>query len=205
MTSREPILLQDVDDFCRLAQLRLVHGEGKVGEGGVGVSLMFCTIMSTLMLASAMALKICAATPGRSGTPTSVIFGLVFVERDAANDDVFHAAGFFFHNSSWVVVETGADFENDAEFFGEFHRAGLHDLGAQAGQFQHFVVGDFRQLARARHDARIGRVNAIDIRINLAEIGLERGGQGDGRQVRTAPTQCGDLAVAASALEIRRR
>ena len=30
--------------------------------------------------------------------------GLIFVERDAANDDAFHAFGFFFHNRSWVFV-----------------------------------------------------------------------------------------------------
>jgi len=50
------------------------------------------------MLASAMALKMWAANPGRSGTATRVILALIFVERDAANDDVFHTACFFFHN-----------------------------------------------------------------------------------------------------------
>ena len=34
----------------------------------------FCTIMSTLALAFATILKICAALPGTSGTPTTVIF-----------------------------------------------------------------------------------------------------------------------------------
>jgi len=79
--------------------------------------LMFCTIISTLIVASPSALKIRAATPGLSGTPTSVNLGLVPVKRNAADDDVFHAFGFFFHKGSWVFVEAGADFEDDSELF----------------------------------------------------------------------------------------
>ena len=163
--------------------------------------LTFCTIMSTLMAASPSALKMRAATPGLSGTADEGDFGLVFVERDAADDDVFHACGFFFHNGSWVVIETGADFEHDAEFFGELDRARLHHLRAKAGQFEHFVVGNFLELARARHDARVGGVNAIDVRVNLAKVGLERRGQGDGRQVRTAAAQRGDLPFGSLSLK----
>ena len=40
----------------------------------VATAETFCTIMSMLMPASAMALKIFAASPTRSGTPTTVIF-----------------------------------------------------------------------------------------------------------------------------------
>src|SRR4030095_1273298 len=49
--------------------------------------------------------------------------GLVLVEADAADDDAFHVGGFFFHNGSGVVVQAGADFKDDAEFFGELDRA----------------------------------------------------------------------------------
>ena len=97
-------LLEAIDDFCALSR----SGLSTVNERSVaGVPLpwlMFWTIMSTLMLASPMALKMRAATPGLSGTADERDFGLVFVERDAANDDAFHAFGFFFHNRSWVVV-----------------------------------------------------------------------------------------------------
>ena len=149
----------------------------------------------------ASALKMRAATPGLSGTADERDFGLVLVERDAANDDVFHAFGFFFHNGSWVVVQAGADFKHDAKFFGKFHRARLHHLGAEAGEFEHFVVGNFRKLPRARHDARIGGVNAIHVRVNLAKVRLQRGGQRNGRQIRTAAAQRGDLAVLRLALK----
>ena len=40
----------------------------------VATAETFCTIMSMLMPASAMAVKIRAASPTRSGTPTTVIF-----------------------------------------------------------------------------------------------------------------------------------
>ena len=56
--------------------------------------------------------------------------GLVLVDGHAADDDLFHVGDFFFHEGSWVVVEGRADFENDAVFLGEFHRARLHHLGA---------------------------------------------------------------------------
>ena len=128
-------------------------------------------------------------------------FGLVFVERDAAHDDVFHAFGFFFHNGSWVFVEAGADFKHDAKFLGKFDRARLHHLRAEAGEFEHFVVGNFLELLRARHDARVGGVNAVHVGVNLAKVGLQRRGQRDGGQIRTAAAQRGDLAFGGFALE----
>ena len=163
--------------------------------------LMFCTIMSTLMVASPSALKMRAATPGLSGTRDERDFGLVFVERDAANDDAFHAFGFFFHNGSWVVVQAGADFKDDSEFFGKLNRARLHHLGAEAGEFEHFIVGNFLELLRARHNARVGRVNAVHVRINLAQVRFQRRGQRNGGQIGTAAAQRGDLAFRRLALE----
>ena len=121
--------------------------------------------------------------------------GLVLVERDAAHDDLFHAASFFFHNGSRVVVEAGADFEHDAEFLGDFDRPELHHLRARSGELQHLVVGDLLKLPRVGHDARIGGVDAVDVGVDLAEVGLERGGQRDGRQVRTAAAERRDLAA----------
>ena len=63
-------------------------------------SLTFWTMTSMLMFASAMVLKTFAAMPGLSGTPGDGDFGLVLVNRDAADDDIFHFWGFFFHNGS---------------------------------------------------------------------------------------------------------
>ncbi len=166
---------------------------------------MFCTIMSTLMAASPRVLKIRPATPGLSGTPTEGDLGLIFVEGDAADDDVFHASGFLFHDRSWVIVQAGADFEDDAEFLGELDRARLHDLGPEAGQFQHFVVADLLHLPRFGDDARIGGVDAVDVGVDLAEIGFEGGGQGDGGEVGAAAAEGGDVAFGAAGPGNRRR
>ncbi len=51
---------------------------------------------------------------------------------------------------------------------GEFDRAHLHHLGAERGHFQHFLKGDAVEAARLRHDARIGRIDAVDVGIDVA-------------------------------------
>ena len=45
--------------------------------------MVFCTIMSTSMLASLIGFRICAATVGLSGTPQNGQAGLVAIERNA--------------------------------------------------------------------------------------------------------------------------
>jgi hypothetical protein len=52
-------------------------------------------------------------------------------------------AGVPLYDRSGIMIETGADLKLHFELLGKFDRAGLHDLGAEAGQFQHFVVGNF--------------------------------------------------------------
>ena len=79
----------------------------------------------------------------------------------------------------------------------------MHDLGAEAGQFEHLIIGNLLELARAGNDARIRRINSIHVRINLAKIGLERGGHGNGGQVRTTASQGGDLPFHGLALKAR--
>jgi hypothetical protein len=56
---------------------------------------------------------------------------------------------------------------------GQFDRAHLQHLGAERGHFQHFLEGDLRQALRLRHDARIGRVDAVDIGVDIAAVGLD--------------------------------
>ena len=52
------------------------------------------------------------------------------------------------------------------------------------------------------HDARVGGEHAVDIGVDLAHVGLQCRGDGDGRGVGTATTQRGDVpGVLADALE----
>ena len=50
-------------------------------------------------------------------------FSLIALDADAAYDDLLHSCGFFFHDGSWVVVKTAADFKGDSKFFGKFDGA----------------------------------------------------------------------------------
>ena len=51
------------------------------------------------------------------------------------------------------------------------------------------------------HDARVGGVDAIDVGVNLAGIGPQHGGQGDGRRIAAAAAERGDVEIVVDALE----
>src|ERR1035437_7224321 len=127
--------------------------------------------------------------------------GLGPFDGDSADDYVFHGWMFFKHEGARVVVEGGADFENHAEFLGELDRAGLHDFRAGGSNFQHLVVGNFQQLAGIRHHAGVAGVDSVHVGEDLANVGLERGGNGDGGEVGAATAKRVDHAVRSDALE----
>ena len=77
----------------------------------------------------------------------------------------------------------------------------MHHLRAEAGEFEHFVVGNFRELCRVWHQARIGGINSIDVRVNLAKVSLQRCRECNRRQIGAAATERGDLAILRLALE----
>ena len=57
------------------------------------------------------------------------------------------------------------------------------------------------QLAGVRHDPRVGRVDAVDVRIDLAGVGAEGGGKRDGGRVRAAAAERRDVELRGNALE----
>ena len=65
-------------------------------------------------------------------------------------------------------------------------RARLQHLGAERSELQHFLVGDLLDAPGLWRDARVGGVDAIDVGIDVAERGLEGGGDGNGGSVRPA-------------------
>ena len=78
----------------------------------------------------------------------------------------------------------------------------MQDLGPTRGQFQHLLIGDLGDVARVRHDPRVGGEHTVHIGVDLADVGLERRRQRDRGGVRTAPAQGGDvLRVLGHALE----
>ena len=83
----------------------------------------------------------------------------------------------------------------------KFHRPRLHDSGAEAGHFQHFVIRDFLHLAGGLHYPGIGGIHAIHIRKDLADFGIQRTGQSHRRRIGTAPSQRRDVAIGRYALK----
>ena len=77
----------------------------------------------------------------------------------------------------------------------------MHDFGAAAGHFKHLVVGEFVHFAGVFHHARVAGEDAFHVGENLAQVGFDRGGDGDGGEVGAAPAQRGRLAVVGFALE----
>ena len=84
---------------------------------------------------------------------------------------------------------------------GELDRAQHQHLRPGCGHLEHLLVRDRRQLARVRHDARVGGEDAGDVGVDLAG-GAERGRERDGGRVRAAAAERRDLhRVAREALE----
>ena len=66
-------------------------------------------------------------------------------------------------------------------------------LGAIGGHFEHLVVRDTGDLLGVRLDSRVGGEDAVDIAVDLADIGVQRGRQSDRRCVRSTTAQCRDV------------
>jgi len=130
-------------------------------------------------------------------------FGFVAVEGDAGDDGLFHGVVFLEGDERAVafVLKAGQHAEFDFVFAGEFDRADLQHLGAEARHFEHFLEGDGLQAARLRHDARVGGVDAVDVGVNLALVRFQCGRQRHAGGVGTAAPQGGDVALFVDALE----
>ena len=90
----------------------------------------------------------------------------------------------------------------DAVAAGVLDAAQHQHLRAGRRHLQHLLVGDGVELRGVRDDPRVGGEDAVDVGVDLADVGLQRGGQRDGGGVRSAAAQGGDvLGVLADALE----
>jgi len=56
-------------------------------------------------------------------------------------------------------------------------------------------------VAGPRADCRVGGINPVNVAMNLAEIGLQRRGQGYRRGVGASPAEGGDITVRVNALK----
>ncbi|BBC02841.1 DNA mismatch repair protein [Bradyrhizobium elkanii USDA 61] len=73
---------------------------------------------------------------------------------------------------------------------------------AEPGQFQHVLERDLVEPARLRHHAGVGGVDAVDVGVDVAAVGAQRGRDRHRRGVRAAAAERGDAAaVGIDALE----
>ena len=100
------------------------------------------------------------------------------------------------------LVEARAHENRHLVHHAELDRAHLQHLGAERGELQHFLERDLVHAPGARHHARVGGVDAVDVGVDVAAVGLDRGGDRHRRGVGAAAAERGDAAgVLVHALE----
>ena len=85
----------------------------------------------------------------------------------------------------------------------QLDRARLQHLGAERGHFEHLFIRNLVDPARLRHHPRIGRVDAVDVGVDIAHLCTEGSSDSHGAGVRTAPAERGHPEVIRYALETR--
>src|SRR3546814_3412108 len=101
-------------------------------------------------------------------------FHLMFLYFLVADD---HRA---FCGSLVALDEAREHLHAHAHLHRESDRARLEHLGAAAREFEHFLIGDIVELARARDDARVGGIAAVDVGVDVAAAVLARRRHGNG-------------------------
>ena len=124
--------------------------------------------------------------------------------RDSGQDGVFH--GYVLDRSdndgAWFVRVRRPDVHRNVVAACVFHAAQHQHLGAAGRHLEHLFEGDRVELAGVVHDPGIRAENAVHIGVDLADVGVQRRGQGDRGGVRAAAAQRGDVpGVLADALE----
>src|SRR6185369_4204299 len=101
----EPDLrFQAVDHFARLEEVGFVYGERQVRGGPAAAVADVLHDHVDIDTGIPDGLKDAGGDAGLVGHRDQGDLGLVFVERHAAHDDIFHVPGLFFHNGSWVII-----------------------------------------------------------------------------------------------------
>ncbi len=135
----------------------------------------------------------------------------VLVDGEAAHADVFHLfllelrAELVLGDDprAFALVERRAHVDAHVVIERELDRADLQHLGAERGELEHLLARDARELPCVGADPRVGRVDAVDVRVDLADVGLQRGGERHAGRVGAAAAERRDVSVLVLALEPR--
>ena len=198
-------------------EIGLGHGEGDIGLALVATDVLDDHVDIDARLGERVEdMRHRAGPIGHAGEDD---LGLVLVVRDAGHVLAFHFAllhqcvhfllgddhrpGVIVGRGRIVLDEAGEHLDADPLLHRQPDRAGLEDLGPDARQFEHFLIGHRAQLARLGDDPRIGGVDPVDIGVDVAAIGLDRRRHRHRRSVRAAAPQRGDAVVVGYPLEAR--
>ena len=102
------------------------------------------------------------------------------------------------------ILEARANEHRDAELLGKLDRPRVHHAGTEARQFQHLVVADRGEAPGGGEDPRVGRVDAVDVGVDLADVGPQHRGECHGGGVGAAAAERRDVAVLVDPLEAGR-
>ena len=101
-----------------------------------------------------------------------------------------------------LLENEGTHDDRNAVTAGIFDAAQHQHLGPGRRHLEHLLVRDPVEATGGGDDARVGRVDPVDVGVDLADLGVEGGREGDRRRVGAAATQGGDLlGVLGDALE----
>ena len=181
----------------RVGQFRLRDGEGDFGQP-VAADVLHHHVDGDFAFGHAA--EDAAHHAGAVRQPDETDAGFVAVERDAGDDGgVFVGRG---GDERSLPVGIGRPHaQMHVILLREFDRAGMHHAGAEAGQLQHFVVGNVVDFAGVFHHARVGREDAFHVGVDFAFVGPQYGGQRRCRGVTAAAAQRGDVEIVVDSLK----
>ena len=148
----------------------------------------FCTIMSTSIFASPIGPEdlVGDARPVRHAQHRDL--GLVAVERDAGNDRLFHVLVFLESDQRARRRRFGSSKVDSTRSCTLYLPANstericsTFDPRLASSSISSKVIRSSRRASR--NDARVGRVDAVDVGVDLALVGLERRRERDARRV----------------------
>ena len=127
---------------------------------------------------------------------------LILVKSDARNEHGFHHVILLGDQRAGIIRKRGAHADRDIVFFCKFNGTYLQDLGAHRGKLQHLIIADPVDFMGVFAHARIGRIDPVDIRIDVTDGTVAQGGgNGHGGCVGTSPPKRGEAHVAGHSLE----